>query len=71
MLRSKLWECPRSLARGQVSIVSIHQDFIESITSLNNSVVWYNNRKTNKLYTIAQALQIFDNTTPSIIQESL
>jgi chromosome segregation ATPase len=48
-------------------LVEIHKGFIDNLTTLNSSIVQYNNNQINKLYTIPQALEVFNRNSPTLI----
>ena len=47
-------------------LIEIHKGFIDNLTALNASIVQCNNNQINKLYTIPQALEVFNRNTPSL-----
>jgi len=46
-------------------LVNIHHDFIGCLADFNDSIIAYNKRRKNKLYTVKQARRIFNRYTES------
>ena len=47
-------------------LLDVHNDFIPSLADLNSSIMEYNKNKTNLLFLLSEALEIFNTNTPNL-----
>jgi hypothetical protein len=54
------------LSNKDILLSEIHSDFLTDLQLLNQSIIEYNQDKTNHIYTIPEAVEIFNRNTPGL-----